>query len=81
MEELVMVGMVELDGMIESEQKLEELKNLEEQIVDLAQRANIIEAVVKQKPQYKQKLLDMLELILKKDHFMQLIRVYLKTVS
>lgn len=67
MEELVMVDMVELDGMIESEQKLEELKNLEEQIVDLAQRANIIQAVVKQKPQYKQKLLDMLELILKKD--------------
>ena len=67
MEELVMVDMVELDGMIESEQKLEELKNLEEQIVDLAQRARIIEAVVKQKPQYKQKLLDMLVLILKKD--------------
>ena len=62
-----MVDMVELDGMIESEQKLEELKNLEEQIVDLAQRARIIEAVVKQKPQYKQKLLDMLMLILKKD--------------
>tara|TARA_Y100001972_G_scaffold55954_1_gene68833 strand:- start:4769 stop:5008 length:240 start_codon:yes stop_codon:yes gene_type:complete len=67
MEELVMVDMVELDGMIESEQKLEELKNLEEQIVDLAQRVRIIEAVVKQKPQYKQKLLDMLMLILKKD--------------
>ncbi len=67
MEELIMVDMVELDGMIESEQKLEELKNLEEQIVDLAQRARIIEAVVKQKPQYKQKLLDMLVLILKKD--------------
>ena len=67
MEELIMVDMVELDGMIESEQKLEELKNLEEQIVDLAQRARIIEAVVKQKPQYKQKLLDMLMLILKKD--------------
>ena len=62
-----MVDMVELDGMIESEQKLEELKNLEEQIVDLAQRVRIIEAVVKQKPQYKQKLLDMLMLILKKD--------------
>ena len=62
-----MVDMVELDGMIESEQKLEELKNLEEQIVDLAQRVRIIEAVVKQKPQYKQKLLDMLVLILKKD--------------
>ena len=67
MEELIMVDMVELDGMIESEQKLEELKNLEEQIVDLAQRVRIIEAVVKQKPQYKQKLLDMLVLILKKD--------------
>jgi len=62
-----MVDMVELDGMIESEQKLEELKYLEEQIVDIAHRINVLEAVVKHKPQYKQSLFNLCEYVLKKD--------------
>jgi len=62
-----MVDMVELDGMIESEQKLEELKYLEEQIVDIAHRIKVLEAVVKHKPQYKQSLLNLCEYVLKKD--------------